>query len=211
MGTGSAPAIMNIKESDSWVEGALKTLLEVGLTVGGGAGLGQQLSAGITGEQMLPSGVASAIGQVGTLDTSKFRNPFTDPDPNSIFGKIGGGLGFGGEGAPTPPPAPAQNLTLEGVVPTPARIDPQARFGAEGSPFGGANAALSTMQPGLANDQMGQNLRNITASQFDPLNYAPQGIPGMNTLPSGDYIESFDFPFLSQAIQDPVINVMPPY
>ena len=76
MATGGTPAIMNVKESDSWVEDALKTLLEVGLTVGGGmvgamagpagaslgAGLGQQLSAGITGEQMLPSEVASAIG-----------------------------------------------------------------------------------------------------------------------------------------------------
>ena len=106
MATGGTPAIMNVKESDSWVEDALKTLLEVGLTVGGGmvgamagpagaslgAGLGQQLSAGITGEQMLPSEVASAIGTVGTLDTSKFKNPFTDPDPNSIFGKIGGAL-----------------------------------------------------------------------------------------------------------------------
>ena len=78
MATGGTPAIMNVKESDSWVEDALKTLLEVGLTV--------------AGEQMLPSEVASAIGTVGTLDTSKFKNPFTDPDPNSIFGKIGGAL-----------------------------------------------------------------------------------------------------------------------
>jgi len=211
MGTGSAPAIMNIKESDSWVEGALKTLLEVGLTVGGGmvgsmagpagaslgAGLGQQLSAGITGEQMLPSGVASAIGTVGTLDTSKFRNPFTDPDPNSIFGKIGGGLGFGGEGAPTPPPAPAQNLTLEGGVPTPARIDPQARFGAGGSQIGRANTALDTMQPGVASGQVAQNLRAAVAPiTIDPLNYAPQGLPGYDTFmpPVDDFGPEGRFP-----------------
>ena len=196
MATGGTPAIMNVKEEDSWVEDALKTLLEVGLTVGGGmvgamagpagaslgAGLGQQLSAGITGEQMLPSEVASAIGTVGTIDTSKFKNPFTDPDPNSIFGKIGAGLGFGEDEDEVMGMEEARNLTLEGSVPPPQNIDPVTRFGAAGSPVGRASAALDTIQPGDASGQVAQNLRAAVAPTIDPLNYAPQGLPGYDTF-----------------------------
>ena len=207
MGTGGTPHIMNIQETDSWVESALKGLLEVGLTVGGGvvgsmmgpqgaalgAGLGQQVAAGISGEQMLPSEFAGALGTVGTMDMSKFKNPFVDPDENTLFGKIASGMGAGEQAAP----APAQNLTLEGGVPTPARIDPQARFGAEGSQIGRANTALDTMQPGFANAQVGQNLRAAVAPiTFDPLNYDPQGLSGFDPLgpPVDDFGPEGRFP-----------------
>tara|TARA_R110002012_G_scaffold20451_3_gene72471 strand:- start:650 stop:1438 length:789 start_codon:yes stop_codon:yes gene_type:complete len=110
MGSGGVPAIMGIKqEEDPWYVDAVEVALEVGLTVGGGvlgsfggawgaklgAMLGQQVGSALTGEQNLPTEVAYAIGELGTADISGIKNPLTEPDKDTLFGKLVGALGGG--------------------------------------------------------------------------------------------------------------------
>jgi len=110
MGSGGVPAIMGIKqEEDPWYVDAVEVALEVGLTVGGGvlgsfggplgaklgAMLGQQVGSALTGEQNLPTEVAYAIGELGTVDVSGIKNPLTEPDKDTLFGKLVGALGGG--------------------------------------------------------------------------------------------------------------------